>query len=221
VQSRGSECLACPAALPALVGGGVDAACVGVPRGGGLGGLRDGPIGGWGFEAVGSIALRVRAGAAERPEFLEEFSAPLEASHRRPLLRGLDALDGRAHLSGMSNRQAFPALMFTRRIDDEVRHGLLLSGILVLDLPDTERIDPGTRIPGSDDTVAVLLEHLEERALAGDMDPYEVVFGWRDERPTDADAFRDNVQAQEQWARTRASVRVRMPGTRVVSGVEH
>jgi hypothetical protein len=113
-----------------------------------------------------------------------------------------------------------PAFVFTRRIDDEVEHDLLLSGILVLDLPAHERIDPDTTIPGSDDVVAVLLDHLLERARAGDIGPYEVVCGWRGEpHLPDHDAFRDDDEAREAWSRTRARIRIRMP--RTASVAEH
>jgi hypothetical protein len=108
----------------------------------------------------------------------------------------------------MSNDEKIPtpAFMFGRLRDIEIETGLLLAGMLVVDLPtDAKRKRRHQRM------INEIIDGLTAMVQAGQMPEHGEVFGWRDgRRPDNADAFVKSEEAKTNWRLTHLTIAVRV-----------
>ena len=96
--------------------------------------------------------------------------------------------------------------MFGRRRDIELETGLLLAGMLVVDLPKDAKLKRRHRR-----MIGEIVQRLSAAARSGQMQDATIVFGWRDgRRPDNADAFVNSDEAQTNWAKDRLTIAVRV-----------
>jgi len=97
--------------------------------------------------------------------------------------------------------RTYPLFVFGRRCDIELETGLILAGMLVVDIP------KGTKLKRRHQRlVARIIQELLQHAQSGQMPHDALIHGWQDARPSNA---ADDSQI-DSWAETRLHIAVRI-----------
>jgi hypothetical protein len=96
--------------------------------------------------------------------------------------------------------------MFVRSRDIELETGLVLAGILVVDLP------KGAKVKRQHQRmIDEIIGRLIADARSGQMSADAVIFGWHNNRrPPNADGFVKSYEVQSNWAETRHTIEVKV-----------